>query len=83
MTYQEPYAEYIGGDSAPADLWGRAPMRGHACLVVEQLFDSGRVIPPHEVVDALIEAGLIVDELAARERCDEAFRAYRTRRIEN
>ena len=59
--------EYIGGDAAPADLWGAAPERGDACAVVENATDLWTVghsakVPAYVIVDALIDAGLLANE---------------------
>lgn len=62
--------EYVGGQPFPADLWGRAPIRGVAVKLVEQFIEnratSGRDFTAGEIVDALIDAGLIVDERPGR-----------------
>lgn len=59
--------QYVGGDVAPADLWGTATERGKACAIVEGVIDLhmvGHVSPPpaYLIVDALIEAGILPDE---------------------
>jgi hypothetical protein len=59
--------DYIGGDVAPADLWGAAPERGAACKVIDDTIDFymiGHAGPPpsYMIVDALIEAGLLANE---------------------
>lgn len=82
MTDNEPdrdvFTGYIGGDVAPADLWGRAPIRGHACRVVEDAIDAHgdmyRAVEAFRIVDALIEAGILPDETATQHEERELLR---------
>lgn len=57
----------MGGQSFPADLWGKAPMRGRAVAAVESFVRArcadGAEWEAGELVDALIAIGAIPDEL--------------------
>jgi hypothetical protein len=79
--------EYVGGDVAPADLWGAAPERGRAIDVVADVFDlhmvgHARPPAPFRIVDALIAAGLLPDETGqGRFRMENQPRAELVRRV--
>lgn len=59
--------EYVGGQPFPADLWGKAPLRGRAVAAVESFVRArckdGKEWEAGELVDVLIAVGAIVDEL--------------------
>ena len=80
--------DYVGGDAARADLWGIAPERGKACHIIGDVIDLHMVghispPPPHLIVDALIEAGLLADESGqGRHRMENQPRAELIRRIQ-
>lgn len=58
---------YVGGQPFPADLWGKAPLRGRAVTAVEEFVrarcEDGKSWEAGELVDLLIKVGAIVDEL--------------------
>lgn len=60
-------AEYWGGESFPADHWGCSPTRGNAVKIIhETLLDCpiNVGLAASRIVDRLIEAGILPDELA-------------------
>lgn len=58
--------EYVGGQPFPADLWGKAPLRGQVVTAVEAFLThkavSGEEWTAGQLVDDLIGKGLIPDE---------------------
>lgn len=62
----DEFPEYVGDQPFPADLWGRAPIRGRAVQVVYELMEkislTGEAISAGEIVDELIQAGCIPNE---------------------
>lgn len=63
--------EYIGGQPFPADMWGKAPLRGLSVRLVEEFVTAraktGAEWTAGELVDMLIEKGVMPDELVHRE----------------
>ncbi|HZZ46531.1 MAG TPA: hypothetical protein VFE65_06580 [Pseudonocardia sp.] len=55
-----------GGQDAPADRWGRCPIRGRAVTIAQKVLldasdDAG--LTASRIIDDLIFAGIIPDEL--------------------
>jgi hypothetical protein len=76
--YDQP--SYTGGDVAPADLWGAAPDRGKACEVIEKVLQERwgiTHVATYTIVDALIEAKLLVDETNQKDRLYRRLRELR------
>lgn len=79
MTVDDDLPEYAAGGDVPADLWGAAPLRGRAITVIEKALGSGGIsVLAHGVADALIEAGLLVDETNREDRLIRRLRALRS-----
>lgn len=61
------WPSYVGGQPFPADLWGRAPLRGKAVAAIEEFVrarcEDGEAWEAGELVDLLIKVGAMVDEL--------------------
>jgi hypothetical protein len=66
------WVEYWGGELAPADRWGRCPIRGNAVKIVHETlcdhaeFEDVALCGPTAslIVDRLIEAEILPDEMA-------------------